>query len=203
MAGRPRSFDEEQVLDRAMEIFWRDGYASASMQALLAHMGISRQSLYNTFGCKRRLFLRALDRYISLKAEPMLAPLEAEDAGFAAIEDVFARLEAGARSGCVQTKRPCLIGKTCMELVGDDADVSGRVEAHFQRITGAFQHALENAVERAEIAPCDVPAVARHLTATLNGLGLMLQAGACADTLASASDVALSVVRRPAQDLSA
>ncbi|MEO0324307.1 MAG: TetR/AcrR family transcriptional regulator [Myxococcota bacterium] len=203
MAGRPRSFDEEQVLDRAMEIFWRDGYASASMQVLLAHMGISRQSLYNTFGCKRRLFLRALDRYISLKAEPMLAPLEAEDAGFAAIEDLFARLEQGARSGCAQTKRPCLIGKTCMELVCDDTDVAGRVEAHFQRITGAFEHALDNAVRQGEIAPCDVRAVARHLTATLNGLGLMLQAGACADTLASAAAVALGVVQRPSHDVCA
>ena len=202
MAGRPRTFDEEQVLDRAMEIFWRDGYASASMQALLAHMGISRQSLYNTFGCKRRLFLRALDRYICLKAEPMLAGLEHEDAGLAAIEAFFERMEAGARSGAAM-KRPCLIGKTCMELAGDDNDVSDRVQAHFERITGAFQHALGNAVARAEIAPCDTPAVARHLTATLHGLGLMCQAGACADTVASAVEVALSVLHRPAADVSA
>ncbi|MEM1416021.1 MAG: TetR/AcrR family transcriptional regulator [Myxococcota bacterium] len=199
MAGRPRTFDEELVLDRAMEIFWRDGYASASLQALLSHMGISRQSLYNTFGCKRRLFLQALDRYMHQKAEPMLAPLEAEEAGFATIIAVFDGLEAGARAGCAQSKRPCLIGKTCMELADGDADVAERVQAHFERVTGAFQHALGNAVERGEIEPCDTAAVARHLTATMNGLGIMLRAGACADTLASATEVALSVVRPTAE----
>ena len=60
---RPREFDREEALDRAMRVFWAKGYASTSTEDLLAAMKIGRQSLYNAFGDKRKLYLEALERY--------------------------------------------------------------------------------------------------------------------------------------------
>ena len=61
--GRPREFDVDDALDRAMRVFWAKGYQGASLDDLLAAMGIGRGSLYKAFGDKRSLYLAALQRY--------------------------------------------------------------------------------------------------------------------------------------------
>lgn len=63
-AGRPREFDPDEALDRALELFWRQGYEGTSLGDLTAAMGINRPSLYAAFGNKESLFLKALDRYV-------------------------------------------------------------------------------------------------------------------------------------------
>src|SRR3954467_8904044 len=63
LVGRPREFDVETALDRALEVFWRKGYEGASLPDLTRAMGINRPSLYAAFGNKQELFRRALDRY--------------------------------------------------------------------------------------------------------------------------------------------
>src|SRR5215212_1579071 len=62
--GRPREFDIDQALDRALKVFWRKGYEGASLPALTKAMGINRPSLYAAFGNKEALFRQAIDRYI-------------------------------------------------------------------------------------------------------------------------------------------
>lgn len=191
-AGRPRCFDESQVLDRALELFWKDGYASTSMQSLLAHMGISRQSLYNTFGDKRRLFLAALDRYIDQRASQMLSMLEAPGAAYPEILAFFERLGDSPPS---DKPRGCLIGKSCMELGDEDPEVAQRVHGFFSRTVDAFRHALENAVTQGQIEELNAAATARHLTATLNGLGLLAKGGVPHEQLGEVVEVSLSVLR--------
>lgn len=193
MGGRPRSFDEGVVLDRAMELFWRDGYSRTSLQALLEHMGISRQSLYNAFGDKHRLFLAALDRYIECRAAHKLAPLETPDAGFATIRSFFEALGEEAQSSCGQLKG-CMVSRACMDLHGAHPDVKKRIQHHFERTVRAFRHALENAVRAEEIESLDTLAVARHLTATLNGMAVMHKGGMPREDLNDVIRVALSVI---------
>ena len=62
---RPKSFDVDDVLDRAVDLFWVNGYAATSMEELVNHLGINRGSLYSTFGSKQKLYERALERYLS------------------------------------------------------------------------------------------------------------------------------------------
>jgi AcrR family transcriptional regulator len=61
--GRPRAFDAEKALDRAMQVFWRKGYLGTSLSDLTDAMGINRPSLYAAFGNKKSLFRKVLDRY--------------------------------------------------------------------------------------------------------------------------------------------
>jgi TetR/AcrR family transcriptional repressor of nem operon len=63
MAGRKLEFNREQALEKAMELFWAKGYNAVGLRELLQQMGIQRQSLYNTFGCKHTLFLEAVQHY--------------------------------------------------------------------------------------------------------------------------------------------
>ena len=67
--ARPREFDEAAALDRAMEVFWKQGYQNTSLDDLLEAMGIQRGSFYNTFGSKRETYLRAIDRYVEIMAD--------------------------------------------------------------------------------------------------------------------------------------
>ena len=74
--ARPREFDRDHVLGKAIGVFASHGYEGASTEVLLARMGISRQSMYDTFGDKRRLYLEALERYAQrahskLKKQPL------------------------------------------------------------------------------------------------------------------------------------
>ena len=191
MGGRPRNFDADEVLDRALELFWKHGYASTSLSALLSHMGICRQSLYNTFGDKRHLFLAALDRYIKSIADPLLRELEKENASYPEILRFFGQLTQDEMQSIA--KKGCMIGKSCMELGGDQA-VDQRVLQFFSRTAAAFSNALKNAVDQGEIRPLNAEATAHHLTATFHGLGMMMRAGASPQTQKDVIQIALSVL---------
>src|SRR5262245_60325843 len=69
--GRPRSFDRDQALERAMHLFWRQGYEATSVSDLTRAMGINPPSLYAAFGDKEQLYLEALGRYQQWRGESM------------------------------------------------------------------------------------------------------------------------------------
>ncbi|HRX87582.1 MAG TPA: helix-turn-helix domain-containing protein, partial [Phycisphaerae bacterium] len=104
--GRPRTFDEHLALTRALEIFWRKGYAGASLEELTTAMGINRPSLYAAFGNKEALFRRALDHYERGPAGYFAAAL-AEPAARAAIERLLRESVAVVTGG--RTPRGCLL----------------------------------------------------------------------------------------------
>ena len=89
---RPKAFDPDDVLHKAMQVFWERGYEATSMQDLVDCMGINRFSLYSTFGDKHQLFLAALARYRDKVVARLVDELEWSDAGLAAIRQFFTRL---------------------------------------------------------------------------------------------------------------
>jgi TetR/AcrR family transcriptional repressor of nem operon len=190
--SRQKEFDRDEVLDRALDLFWQRGYEATSVQDLVAAMGIHRGSLYATFGEKRALFLAALERYEHVGIETVLAELERPGPVRESVRRVFEGVvrEAAASGG----RRGCFAINTAMELAPHDPAVAARVDSMLRRVEGAFEAALIRAQARGEIAVADPRALARFLTATLQGLRMLARAGTDCATLTDVVEVALRTV---------
>lgn len=90
--GRPRGFDIDQALDQAVQVFWKHGYQDASLQDLTDAMGLSKPSLYAAFGDKEALYLKTLERYVTLLVERHAVKLNEEPDGRAAVESFLLSL---------------------------------------------------------------------------------------------------------------
>lgn len=199
--ARPKAFDTDAALVRAMELFWEQGYAATSMEQLVKTMGISRQSLYDTFGDKHRLFLAAMDSYCTMLDDAMLSPLRAPDAGLQALHDVG----MGIIDFLVRypKRRACLMANTTLELAPHDAEIAVKVRAHMDNMAAAFRHALVNARARGEIAATSDPdALAKYLVGMAHGLMVMAKSGADRETLTGIMATAVAPLQ-PAPDFRA
>lgn len=193
MRGRPKQFDPDCALDRAMMLFWERGYDKTSLGDLLEAMGISRQSLYDTFGDKRKLYLLALDRYRARQQRELVAELFEEDASLPAIKAVFDRLVHNCACG---QRRACMLGSSTLERLEADVDVKERVRQQLREVEKRFQAAIENATRKGELgAVVDSRAIARHLVNTLQGMSVLSKGGATAEEMKDVVGVALSVLR--------
>ena len=170
--GRPREFDFDAALERAMQVFWAKGYESASLDDLCAATGLGRSSLYAAFGDKHRLFLRALARYeqagAARLADALARPLPINEALAAFLSGVIDNIVAGPG------RRGCLIGNSAAELARSDREAGARVRRSLGRVEATFREALARAKARGEVAAdADVAALARFLTAGVQGLRLV------------------------------
>jgi TetR/AcrR family transcriptional repressor of nem operon len=138
---RAKAFDPSVALDRAVELFWQRGYEGASMTMLLEAMDISRQSLYDTFGDKHKLFLAALDRYRSNLHVELRRLMATHDTGRAGIRAVFDMV--GREVLDRPEHRSCMMANAALELGQHDDAVRGRVAGHLAQVEELFHAALE------------------------------------------------------------
>jgi TetR/AcrR family transcriptional regulator, transcriptional repressor for nem operon len=170
--ARPREFDIEDALSRAMELFWSKGYDATSLDELCAATGLSRSSFYATFGSKRKLLLRSVDRYVEQR-NPRIAVLLAQPSpireGFAALAREFIdQIVSGPG------RRGCFLGNCAAELPRNDRAALAHVRQGLEATTATFRDALERAGARGELpAGADIEALARFLTASFQGLRLV------------------------------
>jgi TetR/AcrR family transcriptional repressor of nem operon len=189
--ARPREFDVDAALERAMQVFWAKGYESTSLDDLCEATRLGRSSLYAAFGDKHRLYLRALDRYEEGSAarinDALTRPVPVRDAIAGFIHHLIDEIVAGTG------RRGCFIGNCAAELARDDREAATRVRRSLARIEAAFRDALRRAKLRGEIAPtADVVALARFLTAGIQGLRLV---GKATPDRAALEDVAAVMLR--------
>ena len=164
---RPKEFDREAALERAMELFWDRGYESASIRELVDCMGIGRASLYDTFGSKQALFAAAFrlygDRLRARLSERLGRPGSARDAliGF------FEELAAGASAD----GRGCLIVKSAMVVCREDEEARACARRLASMVEELLADTLQRCVREGDL-PSDTPveARARFLANTLHGL---------------------------------
>ncbi|MEC3981600.1 TetR/AcrR family transcriptional regulator [Amycolatopsis sp. H20-H5] len=170
--GRPRSFDDNVVLSRAMEAFWTNGYADTSPAQLAEATGVAKGSLYNAFRSKRALFERCLDLYhqqINKLAEGLLEHPGStrECLGYALRSVVDSDLAQPRRRGC-------LIGNTAVELAGQDPGVAKKLRRMQDESTGWFAARVERGQREGDVPrDLDSRAFAEHLANTLAGLRVM------------------------------
>lgn len=174
--GRPRSFDTEQALDCALQVFWEKGYEGASLSDLTEAMGINRPSLYAAFGDKRALFSKVLDRYVEESRCRLQEALQ-EPTARAFAERL---LHGGAASMCSSgNPRGCLLVQGALAC-GDGAD-SVRSELisrrHADEVT--IRNRLKRAKEEGDLPPdSDPSALAQYLTTVLHGMAVEAASGA-------------------------
>ncbi|ERF79937.1 TetR/AcrR family transcriptional regulator [Bradyrhizobium viridifuturi] len=167
--GRPRSFDVEAAVERAMNVFWSRGYHATALPDLLRATKLSRGSLYAAFGDKHSLFLRALDRYIAdalTRMDAEFDPRREPVAGLRAYLAGYVERNSGANG-----RRGCLLVATTMELAGRDADVDRRIAGFFRDMEARVADALSRAKMAGKLADGVEPSsAARILVCFVEGL---------------------------------
>src|SRR4029078_5547462 len=159
--GRPRSFDVDAAVERAMGVFWSRGYHATALPDLLRATRLSRGSLYAAFGDKHSLFLRALDRYIAdalTRGDIELDPGREPVGGLRAYLAGYVDRTSGANG-----RRGCLLVATAMELSGHDAEVGRRVASFFTAIEARVADALSRAKMAGKLADGVDPASAAKI----------------------------------------
>jgi len=170
--ARPREFDHDTVLDRAMLLFWAKGYHATSLSDLCDTMQLNRSSLYAVFGDKRTLFLMVIDRYGEREAASVFEALSRSVRFGKAVSHFFAELVDQIVGG--RGRMGGLRGNTAVEVAAHDRAVAASVRRNLDRVEAAFRHALTQAKVRAEIEQhIDIGAVARFLVASTQGLRLI------------------------------
>lgn len=191
--ARPKEFNKEEVLTKAMNTFWRYGYEGTSMQTLVSNMGINRGSLYDTFGDKRSLFKAAIAHYEQTVVSQMMASLLAPDANKQTIINLFQELVAKTVSA--EDYYGCLITNTAVELCPHDRDTQSRIEAKFQQVTSAFKQVLGKAQAQGEISrDRNLDSIAQYLTCSLQGLRVITKVNRDPATLNNIVDIILSTI---------
>jgi TetR/AcrR family transcriptional repressor of nem operon len=191
--ARPKAFDPHTALAKALELFWRQGYEGTSMQDLVLHMGISRSSLYDTFGDKRGLFLAVLAYYEQEMVSPLLAPLQQPGATRERIQQVFRHEIVMALTD--QLRQGCLMCNTAVELGSHDPDITAHVASNLARIEAAFAAALTHAYTSKEIQTPHPPrTLARYFTNALVGLRVQAKILPSRATLDEIVEVTLAVI---------
>lgn len=190
---RKKEFDEFEVLNRAMEIFWHKGYEATSIQDLVDEMGINRGSLYGTFSDKRALFLAAIQHYDRTVVSSVVAVLHKPGSPRKVIED-FIRGEV--RRALEDSKRHgCFLTNSAVEVASKDTEANDSLKASMKRIEAAFYDALVAARSQGELRTRrDLRALARFLTSSLQGLRVMARVNPDRETLNSVVDIIISAL---------
>jgi AcrR family transcriptional regulator len=185
--GRPRSFDPDAVLDRAMHVFWAKGYEGASLSNLTRAMRINRPSLYAAFGNKEQLFRKVLDRYmngpVAFFGKALAAP-KARDA----VEQIFrgtARMAENPRvpAGCLLVQGALACG---------DPSVRKEVASRRAAAEVALRRRLQRAKREGDLPKNSDPAELAHYVMTVvRGMAVQSAGGASSEQLRRVAQIAL------------
>lgn len=171
--ARTKEFDPDAVLQSALEVFWRRGYEATSVSDLVEHLGIGRASIYATFGSKRELYLKAMDRYAEMRDPLILAELSQPGATLPAVRAVARRFAAEAASP-EGGRNGCFVTNTAAELAPHDPAAARRVEISWDHLETPLHSALVRAQAQGELsADRDPRALARMLLVLLQGVRIV------------------------------
>jgi TetR/AcrR family transcriptional repressor of nem operon len=191
--ARPKEFDRETALKAAQRVFWAHGYEAASTEELLRAMGISRQSMYDTFGDKRRLYLEALQRYNADSLSNLLDGLRAAASPLKALEKALLTVASPPPEvrvlGCMGINAICEFGQS-------DPEVATLSQASGATLLSMFERVLREAKAKGELpAAADERAAAEFLSATLTGMKVSAKGGASIETLRNIARFAIRSLR--------
>ncbi|TQK42035.1 TetR family transcriptional regulator [Brevibacillus sp. AG162] len=161
--GRNKEFDTSVVLRKAMEVFGHYGYEGTSLQLLLDGLGIARQSLYDTYGTKKELFISAVKHYVNEKTEAVISMLERPGPVKESIASIFTEVAEALKD---QVRRnECFIMHSAIDQVPHVPEIAAFFKQDAVRLEQAFHQALVRAFKQGELSNRhdDLLALARYL----------------------------------------
>jgi TetR/AcrR family transcriptional regulator, transcriptional repressor for nem operon len=190
---RPKEFDRDAAVERAMSVFWLKGYAATSTDDLLQAMKIGRQSMYDTFGDKRRLYIEALERYQQESVAEHVNRLRSTTSPLAGIEalvvGVIASDRAAREKGCMGVGSISEFGNSDVELAKLRTKSGGALHK-------ALVERLQEAKAAGEIRETiDIERAARFVETTMLGLQVAAKAGMSAQSLRDTAAFAIVGLR--------
>lgn len=186
--GRPRSFDADKALEKALRVFWRRGYEGASLPELTKAMGINRPSMYAAFGNKEQLFKKAVDRYSKEPTAHLMECLAAPT-----VREVAERLirDTAEKLACPKNPRGCLILQGALacgkESEAIRRDLAARRAERERAICERFSQAKAGELPKG-VDPNDL---ARYVSTVMQGMAVQAASGATGEELLGIADVAL------------
>ncbi len=189
---RPKEFDEAEVLDRALDLFRARGFKHTSFADLVKELGVSRQSLYDTYGDKQALYHAALGRYLARNLDRLRRILDEA----APVRQTFAKLfDAMIEGNCANGAPGCMMVNAMVELAPHDAETRAVAARHVREVEGLYASRLSRAQREGELARAKDPvALARFLYHTVLGLSVAARALGDRDNLRQSARIALQVL---------
>lgn len=191
--ARNKAFDETQILDKAVELFWKKGYTATSSNDLVDALRISRSSLYDTYGDKRSLFIKALNRYKQVFADEIIKMFqETENVK----ETIGIVLQLIIDQDCnVKNPKGCFMVNTVTELSGTDIEIGHIIESNRQDFENALENALKLAQQKGQISSnIDAKALTRYFINIFFGLRVSIKANNNPIILKDIVKVSLSIL---------
>jgi len=189
--GRSKEFEESVVLQKAMELFWKQGYEKTSLSDLVEHMGIHRRSLYDTFGDKHTLFLKAIDCFGEFVKARLNFEISRAETAKQAIQYIFDFMieESGDRA------LGCLFVNSATELAPRDKEVEEKTKAAFVQL----EHFLADLIRKGQQAgefrrDYDAEILAEDLQNTLLGIRVLVRTSAGKEKLQRIADFSLAIL---------
>ena len=175
MAGRPRTFDRDEVLERAMGLFWEKGYEPVGLTEILEVTGMARQSLYNTFGDKRKLYLEALRLYCNRMIGLVRGHLERPNSAYENLCDlVFSMADVSGQT----SRQGDFMVNAMVEFAGNDQEVSRIVDETMGVLHGQVQATVEKAVAEGDLPASVIPRrVTLDVLNSIHGMQFLRRAG--------------------------
>ncbi|TXH80241.1 MAG: TetR/AcrR family transcriptional regulator [Rhizobium sp.] len=187
--ARPKEFDAVMALDAAIGVFRDKGYAATSASTLVEALHIGRQSLYDTFGDKWRLYLEAVRRYAAQETDAHIAALKTGPRAIDGIEAMLARVVATASETCLGVGSICEFGTTQPELTKIHEAAGGRLHS-------AVLERVHEARGEGDIATViDADQAAQFLTANIAAIRVAARGGARSEDLSALARLALRGLR--------
>lgn len=146
--GPDKQFDPDEALGRAMRLFWEKGYAATGVAELQSRMGIGRKSMYDTFGNKRELFIKALQLYSDREVRELFGQLEAPGSPLGNVRRLLRKLQ-GLHS--TPESDGCLLGVSMAQFRTDDEEMAEVLRHHMRGVEHAFYAAFKRAQQAGEL----------------------------------------------------
>ncbi|OKH99719.1 TetR family transcriptional regulator [Streptomyces sp. CB02923] len=191
-----KHFDPDAALEAVVRLFWERGVAATGIQDVVDRTGVSRSSLYATFGGKQDLYLAALRRYVEQWSRPAFARLAEDPRGLPAVTGFFTEL-IRLRCDGPYARWGCLVANAHTGPSSADPDVRQLLEDHHALLVGALRTVLRTAAARGQLTPGTDPDAGAELLALLAyGVNLRSRTGADPAALEATVTAALAPYAR-------